>query len=125
MLILEGLSVGFFTGLVGAGGGFLIIPALVMLGKLEMKIAVGTSLLIISANSLLGFAGDISSNHTHLDWTLLLKMTVFAITGIFIGNTLSKRVDGSKLKHGFGWFILILGIYIIVHELFLKTSGIH
>jgi uncharacterized membrane protein YfcA len=109
--------------LVGAGGGFLIIPALVMLSKLPMKQAVGTSLLIIAAKSLIGFTGDLG-NRT-MDWTLLLTVTALAIAGIFIGDKLSKRIDGNKLKTGFGWFILVMGLYIIAQQLFFPTGGGH
>jgi hypothetical protein len=117
LIILEGLVVGILTGLVGAGGGFLIIPALVILSKLPMKQAVGTSLLIIAAKSLFGFLGDVS--HYTMDWKLLFLVTGLAIVGIFIGNALNKKVSGDKLKKAFGWFVLVMGIYIIVKELFL------
>ena len=125
LIIVEGLVVGALTGLVGAGGGFLIIPALVMLSKLPMKMAVGTSLLIIAAKSLIGFTGDLSGNATNMDWTLLMSVTAFAIGGIFIGNMLSKKIDGNKLKKGFGWFVLVMGVYIIFTELVLKSGGGH
>ena len=125
VIILEGLVVGLLTGLVGAGGGFLIIPALVVLSKLPMKMAVGTSLLIIAAKSLIGFLGDLSTNAGNMDWVLLSSVTAIAVVGIFIGNLLSKKIDGNKLKKGFGWFVLIMGIYIIVNELFLKSGGGH
>jgi uncharacterized protein len=121
MIFFEGAIVGILTGLVGAGGGFLIIPALVMLSKLEMKKAVGTSLLIIAAKSLIGFTGDISSAN-NINWSLLFFVTTLAVAGIFIGSYLSKKVDGSKLKKGFGWFVLFMGIYIIINELILKGS---
>ncbi len=125
MIVVEGVVVGVLTGLVGAGGGFLIIPALVMLSKLPMKKAVGTSLLIIAAKSLIGFTGDLSSNAANMDWVLLVSVTTLAIGGIFVGNVLSKKIDGNKLKKGFGWFVLIMGIYIIINELFLKSAGEH
>jgi hypothetical protein len=125
MILLEGTVVGVLTGLVGAGGGFLIIPALVMLSKLPMKMAVGTSLLIIAAKSLIGFTGDVMMTGATMDWTLLGMVTALAIVGIFIGNYLSKSIDGNKLKKGFGWFVLVMGIYIIINELFLKTGGGH
>jgi uncharacterized membrane protein YfcA len=115
LIIVEGIVVGILTGLVGAGGGFLIIPALVLLSKLPMKQAVGTSLLIIAAKSLIGFLGDLG--HRVIDWKLLVIITLLAIAGIFIGNGLSKKVPGDKLKKWFGWFVLIMGIYIIVKEL--------
>jgi uncharacterized membrane protein YfcA len=123
LILLEGVLVGILTGLVGAGGGFLIIPALVMLSKLPMKQAVGTSLLIIAAKSLIGFTGDLG-NRT-MDWTLLLTVTALAIAGIFIGDKLSKRIDGNKLKTGFGWFVLVMGLYIIAQQLFFPTGGGH
>jgi len=117
MILLEGAIVGVFTGLVGAGGGFLIIPALVLFSKLPMKQAVGTSLLIIAAKSLIGFTGDLGKQT--MDWTLLSSVTALAIIGIFAGNLLSKRVSADSLKKGFGWFVLVMGLYIIIKELFL------
>lgn len=116
LILLEGLVVGALTGLVGAGGGFLIIPALVLLSGLPMKEAVGTSLLIIAAKSLIGFTGDLG--YFDIDWKLLLPVTAIAIAGIFIGNRLTRKVDGEKLKTGFGWFVLVIGAYIIVRELY-------
>lgn len=116
MIFLEGAIVGVLTGLVGAGGGFLIIPALVLLAKLPMKMAVGTSLLIISAKSLLGFTGDISE--MNIEWYFLAKFSVFTIVGIFIGSYLTKFIEGKKLKPAFGWFVLIMGIYIITKEIY-------
>ncbi|MFN4286575.1 MAG: sulfite exporter TauE/SafE family protein [Lacibacter sp.] len=117
MILLEGTVVGILTGLVGAGGGFLIIPALVLLSKLPMKQAVGTSLVIIAAKSLIGFLGDIGQQD--IDWVLLGSVSALAIGGIFVGNWLSHKIDGNQLKKGFGWFVLVMGIYIIVKELFL------
>ena len=115
MIALEGLVVGVITGIVGAGGGFLIIPALVLLAKLPMKLAVGTSLLIIAAKSLIGFLGDVSTQT--IDWQLLLIFTSLSIVGIFIGSALSKKINDQVLKTGFGWFVLVMGIYIITKEL--------
>jgi uncharacterized protein len=114
LILIEGAVVGVLTGLVGAGGGFLIIPALVVLSKLPMKEAVGTSLVIIAAKSLIGFFGE--SGDTNIDWIFLWKVSAFAIGGIFIGAALSKRIDGSRLKPAFGWFVLVMGIYIILRE---------
>jgi uncharacterized membrane protein YfcA len=125
MILLEGAVVGVLTGLVGAGGGFLIIPALVMLSKLPMKQAVGTSLLIIAAKSLIGFTGDVMENADKMDWTLLSIVTSLAVVGIFVGNQLSKKVDGAALKKGFGWFVLVMGIYIIIKELAFQGTSAH
>ncbi len=125
MILLEGTVVGVLTGLVGAGGGFLIIPALVMLSKLPMKQAVGTSLLIIAAKSLIGFTGDVMENSKNMDWTLLGVVTALAVIGIFIGNQLSKKIDGAALKKGFGWFVLVMGLYIIIKELTFPGASSH
>jgi uncharacterized membrane protein YfcA len=115
MIAIEGSVVGVITGIVGAGGGFLIIPALVILARLPMKMAVGTSLLIIAAKSLIGFLGDISTQT--IDWKMLLIFTGLSIVGIFIGSALSKKINEKVLKTGFGWFVLVMGIYIIGKEL--------
>ncbi|HEX6846628.1 MAG TPA: sulfite exporter TauE/SafE family protein [Chitinophagaceae bacterium] len=120
MIILEGAVVGILTGFVGAGGGFLIIPALVLFSKLPMKLAVGTSLVIIAAKSLIGFTGDLS--HYDMDWKLLMIVTAAAVLGIFIGNAINKKMPGERLQKWFGWFILVMGIYIIVKELFFTTA---
>lgn len=114
MIVVEGTVVGFITGIVGAGGGFLIIPALVLLAKLPMKKAVATSLMIIAIKSLIGFIGDVQN--FDIDWTFLLLFTGLSIIGIFLGIYLNKFIDGSKLKKGFGWFVLIMGIYIVLKE---------
>ena len=114
----EGVVVGLITGFVGAGGGFLIIPALVVLAGLEMKIAVGTSLLIIAVKSLVGFIGDIQSNPS-IDWQLLLIFSAISSVGILIGSKLSKRIPSEKLKPAFGWFVLVMGGWILTKESFL------
>lgn len=118
-IFIEGIFLGVLTGLVGAGGGFLIIPALVLLARIPMKLAVGTSLIIIAANSLVGFMGSIRS-HYLLDYSLMIYFTLASISGMFMGIYLSKKIDGIKLKTGFGWLILVMGIYIIVKELILR-----
>jgi uncharacterized membrane protein YfcA len=118
LIAIEGLIVGALTGMVGAGGGFLIIPALVILSKLPMKEAIGTSLLIIAAKSLIGFAGEISQ--INLDWMLLMVITLLSIVGLFIGMMLSKKIDGDKLKPAFGWFVLVMGVYILITEFVLS-----
>jgi uncharacterized membrane protein YfcA len=119
MIIVEGIFVGILTGLVGAGGGFLIIPALVLLVRLPIKLAVGTSLVIIAVKSLIGFYGDFKVN-PNLDFNLMLYFTFASIIGMFLGIYLAKKIDGTKLKTGFGWFVLVMGIYIVIKELFLK-----
>jgi len=113
---LEGLIVGVVTGLVGAGGGFLIIPALVILVGLPMKIAVGTSLFIIAAKSLLGFLGDVQTK-VYIDWALLLQVSGIALIGIFLGMAAAKKVDEKILKKGFGYFVLIMGTFILIDQL--------
>ncbi|AZQ44797.1 sulfite exporter TauE/SafE family protein [Nonlabens ponticola] len=115
LIIIEGLVVGTITGIVGAGGGFLIIPALVLLANLPMKKAVATSLFIIAIKSLIGFVGDVQN--LAIDWNFLLVFTGLSVIGIFIGVWLNKFIDGKKLKKAFGWFVLVMGIYIIYKEL--------
>ncbi|MCC9169004.1 sulfite exporter TauE/SafE family protein [Pontibacter sp. XAAS-A31] len=115
-ILAEGAVVGTLTGLVGAGGGFLIIPALVLFSKLDMKLAVGTSLLIIAVKSQFGFVGDVFNYE--IDWIFLAIFSAISIVGIFIGSFLSTKVPADKLKTSFGWFVLLMGVYILVKELF-------
>ncbi|WP_113662388.1 sulfite exporter TauE/SafE family protein [Pedobacter nanyangensis] len=117
-VVWQGAAVGVVTGLIGAGGGFLIIPALVNLLKLPVKTAIGTSLLIIAVNSLAGFGFSLGQSHIH--WSFLLTVTAMAIVGIFIGSYLSTKIDSKKLKPAFGWFVLVMGIYILIKETILK-----
>ena len=105
-LIILGLIIGVVTGLLGAGGGFLIIPALVLFLKLPMKTAVGSSLLIIAINSLFGFL--FSLNQFEYNWTIILIFTVMSIAGIFVGSKLADKIPGALLKKGFGWLIMPL-----------------
>ncbi|HYX33833.1 MAG TPA: sulfite exporter TauE/SafE family protein [Oligoflexus sp.] len=112
---LEGLVVGCVTGFVGAGGGFLIIPALVILVGLPMKKAVGTSLFIIAIKSLFGFLGE-WQRHPGVDWQLLLSIAGIAITGIFIGSYVSRFVAENRLKKVFGWFVLVMGSGILLQQ---------
>lgn len=114
-----GILIGLVSGFVGAGGGFLIVPTLLFFAKTPMKMAVGTSLFIVSLQSLIGFTGDIMGNQI-IDWELLQMFTLASIVGIFIGNFISKKVEEEKLKTGFGWFVLTMGIYIIIKEIFLS-----
>ncbi|MGB1206267.1 MAG: sulfite exporter TauE/SafE family protein [Chitinophagales bacterium] len=118
LIVIDGLVVGVLTGIVGAGGGFLIIPALVLLARLPMKLAVGTSLSIIAVKSLFGFIGDVQSGQV-IDWPFLLVFTAFAIIGIIVGGYASNFVSGKKLKSSFGWFVLVMSIYIFAKEIFL------
>jgi uncharacterized protein len=116
LVILEGMLIGFLTGLVGAGGGFLIIPALVFLTGLPFKTAVGTSLFIIAINSLFGFLGDVLNYP--MDWKFLLSITSLAVFGILIGNRWQKKISAVKLRKGFGWMILFMGTAILIREIF-------
>lgn len=116
---IYGIFIGFISGFVGAGGGFLIIPTLLFLAKTPMKTAVGTSLFIVATQSLIGFLGDIQGNQI-IDWNLLSVFTTCSIIGIFIGSLISNRVESEKLKTVFGWFVLVMGIYIMIREIFLS-----
>lgn len=118
-VFLSGFVVGILTGLVGAGGGFLIIPALVLFLKFPMKKAIGTSLLLISMNCLFSFAGGLT--HANVNWGFLLPFAACSIVGVLIGMGFSNRFPGEKLKPIFGWFILIMGLYIIIKELVLNN----
>ncbi|WPQ63081.1 sulfite exporter TauE/SafE family protein [Chitinophaga sancti] len=114
LMLVVGTVVGILTGLVGAGGGFLIIPALVNFMGLPMKKAIGTSLVIIAINSLAGFLFSLS--HIIILWAFILNITGLAIIGILAGSYISTKIDGRKLKPAFGWFVLVMGIYIILKE---------
>lgn len=119
LILLEGLIVGAITGLIGAGGGFLIIPALVILANVKMKVAIGTSLIIIAFKSLLGFfLGDALT--MEIDWAFLMTFTAISFVGIFIGSYLGNFIDGNKLKKGFGYFIFVMAIFIFYMEFFVN-----
>ena len=113
-LVGVGFLEGLVTGIVGAGGGFLIIPALVLLGKLPMKKAIASSLFIITIKSLVGFGGDLI--HVTVNWSFLLSIIVLATAGIITGNYLNKKMDGAKLKKGFGWFVLAMSLIILFEQ---------
>ena len=115
LAIIEGILIGFLTGLVGAGGGFLIIPALVVLTGLPFKTAVGTSLLVIAINALAGFLGDVINYD--MNWPFLLSLTLLATAGILIGNRLTHKVSGLKLRKSFGWFVFAVGLWIFFREM--------
>lgn len=118
---IKGFLVGATTGFVGAGGGFLIIPALVILLHLPVKPAIGTSLAIIAANSLFGFV--VSTRGAPPDWPLLWTITFLGASGIFIGSRLSRNFSDSSLKRGFGYFVLILGSFMILDQIRLLLHG--
>ncbi len=115
-VVLNGFFVGCTTGFVGAGGGFLIIPALVILLRLPMKIAVGTSLTIIAANALFGFA--ISFGDQAIQWPLLLSIFFLGAIGMLLGNHYSTKINEAKLKKGFGYFVLLIGSLILAEQIF-------
>lgn len=119
MLSAIGILAGVIIGFLGAGGGFIIVPALLFFGNLPMKQAVGTSLLIIFINSLIGFGGDLLRGFD-IHFKLLFTISGIAIIGLFIGTQLSKKINGERLKPFFGWLVLVMGIYIISKEIFLK-----
>jgi uncharacterized membrane protein YfcA len=116
LIILQGIVIGLVTGIVGIGGGFLIVPTLVLLVKLPMKKAVVTSLFIIAIKSLIGFLGDLEN--LEINWQFLLGFTLVSTLGIFAGMFLSSFIRGEKLKGYFGWLVLILSIGIFFKELF-------
>lgn len=116
-LMFQGAIVGVLTGLVGVGGGFLIVPALVMFSKLSMKMAVGTSLLIIAVNSLVGFTGDVWTQGSLMDSKFLGLLTLLAVIGILVGGKLAKKMETNVLRKGFAWFVLLMGAFIFVKEI--------
>lgn len=120
-ILLQGIVLGVVTGIVGAGGGFLIIPALVLLAGLPMKKAVATSLLVITINSLAGFAGDLGTG-AQMNYPFLLTISSFAIAGVLAGTYLSKFIDGRKLRKGFGWFALSMALLIVSKEIITRMT---
>lgn len=119
-LALQGLIIGMIAGLFGAGGGFLIVPALVLLAHLPIRLAVGTSLAIISVQSLLGFLGSVQAaveTSMTIDWRLLTEITIAAMLGMIFGLLLSPRIASRHLRAAFGWFVLIIGVGIGIREL--------
>ncbi|TWO32608.1 sulfite exporter TauE/SafE family protein [Seonamhaeicola sediminis] len=111
---IQGLIIGTITGIIGAGGGFLYVPALVLWANIPMKKAVGTSLIIVTINSLIGFTGDVQT--LDIDWAFLILFSLISVLGILIGVYLSKFISGEKLKKSFGFFTLIMAMYIIYRE---------
>lgn len=118
LVLLSGITVGVLSGLVGAGGGFLIVPALVFFMYLPMNKAVGTSLLVIAINSLIGFTGDVLNLPT-IDWTFLIIFSLIASVGVFLGVYLNRFINNQKLKKVFGYFVFIMAVVIVIEELVL------
>ncbi len=118
VIIISGLIIGTIAGIVGAGGGFLIIPALVVYAHIPIKKAVGTSLLIIAINSMVGFQGAMGAGQD-INWRFIFEFSALTGAGILIGARFARFVNAKKLKSAFGWFVLVMGIYIIIKELFL------
>lgn len=122
----QGVAVGMLTGLLGAGGGFLVVPALALLGGLTMPVAVGTSLVVIAMNCVAGLAGHLSG--ASLDWRLAAAVTAAAVGGALVGSRLASRVDPDSLRAGFGWFVLLMASVILAEELHpavgLTTAGL-
>ncbi|MBP3042635.1 sulfite exporter TauE/SafE family protein [Arthrobacter jiangjiafuii] len=114
-VVVEGLVVGLVTGLVGAGGGFLVVPALALLGGLSMPVAVGTSLVVIAMKSFAGLGGYLTS--VSLDWALVGGVTAAAVAGSFLGARLAGRIPEAALRKGFGIFVLLMGVFVLVQEL--------
>lgn len=122
-LIIQSMIVGVITGFVGVGGGFLIIPSLVLFAGLPMKKAVGTSLMIMTISSLLGVLGDVS-RHAPINYKFLLMFSAFAIAGIIAGSYLTRYINDNKLKPAFGWFVLLMGIFVLITTL-TNSYGYH
>jgi uncharacterized protein len=113
-VLLDGVAVGVVTGLVGAGGGFLVVPALALLGGLPMGIAVGTSLLVIAMKSVAGLTGYLAT--VSIDWALVGAVTAAAVAGSLVGARLVSRIPADALRRGFGWFVLAMGAFVLVQE---------
>ncbi|NES16000.1 MULTISPECIES: sulfite exporter TauE/SafE family protein [Micromonospora] len=114
-VVLDGIVVGLVTGLVGAGGGFLVVPALALLGGLPMPVAVGTSLVVIAMKSFAGLAGYLSS--VQINWGLALAVTAAAIVGSFLGGRLAGKIPADVLRKAFGWFVVVMGVFVLGQQL--------
>lgn len=115
-LLVVGIFSGFLTGLLGVGGGFIIIPALVLFARIPVRMSVGTSLLIIAVNSFSGFAEEVIVNHAAIDYRFLMHFVTLSLAGIFIGFWLSMKLKPGQLKKIFGWFILVMGVSVFLKE---------
>jgi hypothetical protein len=118
LIATQGFGIGILTGLLGAGGGFIIVPALVLLANLPIRLAVGTSLMIIAINSFFGFMGDLM-NKASIDWHFLMIFSFISVTGVFVGSYFSQFIPAKKLKVGFGYFLLVIAVFILTKEIFL------
>ena len=119
-LFVIGFISGILTGILGVGGGFIIIPALVLIAKIPIRMSVGTSLLIIAFNSLSGFLGEVIVKHAVMDYKFLMIFALFSIIGIFIGFRVTLKLYPAQLKKMFGWFILVMGFFIFIEEIFFR-----
>lgn len=119
LIIIQSFIVGLITGIVGSGGGFLIIPGLIFFANLDIKSAITNSILIIAVNSTFGFLGNLNSDMS-FDWLFIFKFLIFTISGMFIGKSLSNYISSEKLRPLFGYFVLTMGIFIIIKEIFLN-----
>lgn len=124
LVLMEGLAVGAVTGLVGAGGGFLVVPALVLLGGLPMDIAVGTSLVVIALKSAAALAGYASNPELTLPWGIILPMSAAAIGGSVVGGRLAARVPPETLRRGFAWFVIGMGLFVLGMEVPKALGGV-
>jgi uncharacterized membrane protein YfcA len=113
-VLVDGVVVGLVTGLVGAGGGFLVVPALALLGGLPMGVAVGTSLLVIAMKSFAGLAGYLAT--VPIDWTVTGAVTLAAVAGSLLGARLVDRIPADALRKGFGWFVLAMGAFVLIQQ---------
>jgi len=120
IIAIYGIVAGVLMGFVGAGGGFLIIPILVGLGRLDMKVAVASSLLIIASSSLFGFAGDVWAG-VSVDYRFLLTLALFSFAGVFVGTRLSGKIPAGVLKRTFGYLIMAVALFILVKEIFFSV----
>lgn len=115
-LILIGFATGILTGIVGVGGGFIIIPALVFFAGTPVKMSVGTSLIVIAANSFIGFGAEVLERNEAINWQFLITFSAFSIAGIYIGFGFANKISTVQLKKIFGWFVLVTGIVIFIKE---------
>jgi len=119
-VVADGVAVGLVTGLVGAGGGFLVVPALALLGGLPMPVAVGTSLVVIAMKSFAGLAGYLDS--VTINWGLATAVTLAAIAGSLLGAKLAGRIPADILRKTFGWFVVAMGLFVLIQQLPARLS---